>query len=173
MEPYKTPGPRGIFTPVVFLTLGAILTIAIILGIKYMVGTDSENSAVQAPAGNVVFKSGNDLPPGYNPLPSVAASTATSLDMFEKANANAAAEEENSTCAIAAAAAPPRTTVKPARPAPKTEKTAKPRTVIPRMGAFKNFGAGSQPSGQAAPGNATPDITSLLKQAQQRERDGN
>jgi hypothetical protein len=169
MEQFNRPGAGNKISPAVFLTVGAVLTIGIIAGIKYMVSPDAESTAPATKASEPVFKEETDRPAGLRSQAAVPLSTATSLDMFQKANAG---YDEEASSAAAVAAASPAAAVKKAKPARETVKAAPKRTVIPRMGAFKQFG-GAAASGQGAQGGAAmPDISGMIKQAQQQQKNG-
>lgn len=171
-----TPQRPGGFTPVKMIVLGVILTLAIILGIKYFIasGPDSGEEGSRA-SGNAadIFKADpqTNPNPGYNPARRAESlGGGGSIEMFEKTNAGYAKEDEEeaspqiegaalSEVKKAATAAPSQTGV---------NKAAATGTVIPKLQPVKGFGIPSSGAGKTAlPKGAagTPDINSLLQNA--------
>jgi hypothetical protein len=153
----------------------AALTLALVLGIKFLVGGDGAQAPEQAPGGEALFRdNGSTQAPGYNPAArSEAAGGGGGLDMFSKTNAGYYGEDTSTPTAGAQAQPAGTATSVPAATAAavKTVKTAPQGTVIPRMQASKAFGT-AVPTNIAptGAGQSMPDISALMKQAEGQAR---
>ena len=157
--------------PKVLLILGVILTLAIIMGIRFLIVEDTSESLPGVPGQNAIFreeKPGNP-PPGSLPAARSEASSGDSLAIFEKANVGYSTDR-SSAAAGAGQAGPEAAKV----PAPAVKKKAAaaaskkvPRgTVIPRM-------QGAKPFGTAVPDKkGMPDMSGMMKQAGQDQGSG-
>lgn len=165
----KTPST---LTPAVMLILGAILTIGIIMGIKFLVGGDANESLPRSSGQEAIFKNERAAPSGL-PGSRSEATSGDSLEMFTKANEGYSAEDSTPTAEAPLAA--PGTAKRTAGAAVNKKGAAKdlkkPRqtTVIPRL-------QGAKPFGTAAPdkskGGTMPDMSELMKQAGQAQGSG-
>ncbi|MCX5785190.1 MAG: hypothetical protein NTX59_05840 [Elusimicrobia bacterium] len=152
-----------------------ILTTALIVGIKFFVGSEAQESAAPnvAPT-DFKFQGDSGHTPGYSPISHSETGSAGSLEMFKKTNAGYYKEDSSSTESGTVAAEAPKTT-KPAvsKTGAKTKSSAASikRTVIPKMQTTKGFGTAAAGTSKAnAPkGAATPDISTLMKQALQKK----
>lgn len=173
MHTYNRTKLPGGFSPAVLLLLGAVLTIAIILGIKFLVVDESNISQPPSSGQADIFKGEESgaKASGYNPAARSEITSGDSLDMFTKANEGYAADESSST---AGEEAVNKTTeaVTGKKQAPGGLKKVQPGTVIPRLQGTKTFGT-SAPANQAMPkgGSGTPDMSEMLRQAQQKQGD--
>ena len=156
-------------SPGLMLFAGLVLTVLLILGIKYFISDDEPVTA--APAAVKEDKLFNDEAqkgPGYNPAYRPENTGGDSLEIFTKTNTGYS-KEVSSAAARGGAEADQEKTVKAAKPARKAaaKRGAAPATVIPRMQAPKSFGSSS---GSQTPtsGAVMPDISALMKQAQQK-----
>jgi len=175
MNSYNRTKLAGGFSPALLLILGVILTAAIILGIKFMTGDDTGSSLPPSSGQDAIFK--HEAGGGAAGLLPAARSESTSggsLDIFQKAN-EGYAEDESSAAAITQPAG--QGTVKETPAAAPVKKQAskklKQRTVIPRIQGVKAFGTAA-PAKQGMPkgGAGMPDMSEILKQAQQSQGDG-
>lgn len=157
-EPRKIP--HGLL-----LAALAALTLLLVGGIWFFMKEDGPAAAAPA-AGQEIFK-GSEQPRALNPAARSETGSSGGLDMFSKTNAGYYGEEESTGTAEAPQAGPAAP-----KAAPPAKKTAVPKakarsTVIPRMKP-SGFG-GVKPTG-VTPGGAgqgMPDISNLMKQAQQ------
>ncbi len=163
-------------SPKVLLILGVVLTIAIILGIRFLVVEDASDSLPQSSGQGSIFKderTGSVLP-GSIPAARSEATSGDSLAIFEKANVGYSRDEASSTAA--AKQAQPEAAKIPAAPAPAKKKAAaasnkvRQTTVIPRMQGGKTFGSSAQDK-QGLPNGA--DMSEIFKQAGQKQGTGN
>ncbi len=172
MNSYNRKQTTGGFSPAVLLLLGAVLTAAIILGIKFLVGEDSAGSPPQSSGQGEIFKINKATggAAGYNPAARSESTSGDSLDIFKKTNTGYAADESSSTAETPLAV--PEPVKKPAaEAAAKTKQRAKEpqknrqRTAIPRMQKPKAFGTAA-PDKRETPkgGAAAPDLSDILKQ---------
>ncbi|OGR68152.1 MAG: hypothetical protein A2081_02340 [Elusimicrobia bacterium GWC2_61_19] len=174
MDPNNRTKLPGGLSPAALLILGVVLTAAIILGIKFLMGNDSEGAPPSA-AKDAIFRDETDHTnaPGYNPAVLPENPGGDSLSMFKKTNAGYAADESSATDKEEQAG--PKTAKKTAavkKQAAKTPQKSRQRTVIPRMQGAKPFGSAT-PARQGLPGGAgMPDISDIMKQAQQKPQSG-
>lgn len=176
MNSYNRTKLAGGFSPAILLILGAILTAAIILGIKFLTGEDSNSSLPPSSGQEAIFKQaeGGGTAAGLLPAARSESTSGGSLDMFQKAN-EGYSEEGSSAAAVTQPAA--QTAVKKAPAAVPVKKQAskklKQRSVIPRMQGVKAFGTAA-PNKQGMPkgGAGMPDMSEILKQAQEKQGDG-
>lgn len=161
MNSYNQRKPRTPLTPTALLILGAILTIGIIIGIKYMVGGDANESLPPAAVQENIFKDERSVPSGL-PGSRSEAPGGDSLEMFTKANEGYS--EEDSTPTAAAKPAAPGTAIKAAVKMRASKGPEKPRqtTVIPRLQGVKPFGTAVPDKNK---GGTMPDMSELMKQA--------
>lgn len=165
MNSYNQRKPRTALTPTALLILAAILTIGIIMGIKFMVGGDANESLPQSAVRENIFKDERSAPSGL-PGSRSEAPGGNSLEMFTKANEGYS--EEDSTPVAAAKPAAPGTAIKAAVAATNkmkaTKNPGKPRqtTVIPRLQGVKPFGTAVPDKNK---GGTIPDMSGLMKQA--------
>ena len=156
-------------TPGLMIFAGLVLTVMLILGIKYFI-SDEEPSPV-APAAvkeDKLFKDEAGKGPGFNPAYRSETSTGDSLEIFAKTNTGYAKEESSSPARGEAGTAgdTEAKSLKTARNAP-VKRTGATATVIPRMQAPKAFGSSS--GSQTPPsGIVIPDISALMKQSQKK-----
>lgn len=158
--------PKGLL-----LAALAALTLALFFGIKFFMSEDTSSSAFQQDGGQELFK-GEQRIPGNNPAARSETGSGGGLDMFSKTNAGYYGAEESTGTAEAPAAQAP-AAKRAASPAARKAGTAKPKgTVIPRLKAasFGNVSPTSVAPGKA--GQGMPDISGMLKQAQQQPGDG-
>ncbi len=156
----------------------AVMTLIIIAGMKYFVNDDS--SAVQqqpAASQQQLFKDEEGQappPPGLAPSRSES-SSGGGLDMFSKTNAGYYGEDASTPVAGAPADSAPEVKRSTAAAVRKTAAKQQPKgTVIPRMQAPKPFGSAAQTEVTPhSPGQGMPDISNMLKQAQQQQQSGN
>jgi len=161
----KTPGG---FSPGILVFLGVVLTAAIILGIKFLIGGDAGSPAPQPSGQADIFKEEkNGGAPGLNPAARSETASGDSLDIFAKTNAGYAADESSPTAAAEPArpAAQKRTAAPDKKQAAKNIKKARPGTVIPRLQGGRAFGAAAPADG----GAGTPDIAEMMRQAKQKQ----
>lgn len=175
MNSYNRSKTSNVFTPALLLAIGAVLTAAIIFGIKFLVGGDAGESLPPNPAQEAIFKDESPAAAaGFLPAARSEATSGGSLDIFTKAN-EGYSEEDSSPTVEAAKAAPAVPAAAPAAAKKKTARDAKKTkqgTVIPRIKGFKPFGA-SAPAKQGTPGGAAmPDMSEMMKQAQQGQASG-
>ena len=165
MSSYNQRKPPPALTPTALIILGAILTIGIIAGIKFMVGGDASESLPQSAVQEVIFKDERPAPSGL-PGSRSEATSGDSLEMFTKANEGYS--EEDSTPTAEARPAAPGTAKKTAVPAAdkksstKDLKKTQPRTVIPRLQGVKPFGTAVPDKSK---GGTVPDMSELMRQA--------
>jgi hypothetical protein len=175
-NPSKAPPS---LSPKVLLILGVILTIAIIIGIKLLVMEDAGDSAPQPYGQDSVFKEekAGGVLPGSVPAARSEMTSGDSLEIFEKANVGYSSDGASSTAA--AKQAQPETAKIPPAPAPGKKKAAaskklKQRTTIPRLQGAKPFGTDApDKTGTQKSGAGMPDMSGMLKQAQQNQGSGN
>ena len=153
-------------SPGLMIFAGLVLTAILILGIKYFISDDE-----QAPAAikeDKLFKDETEKAPGFNPAYRPETTSGDSLEIFTKTNTGYSKEESSAT-ARGDAEADQEKTVKAAKPGRKTaaKRGAAPATVIPKMQTPKAFGSSSG-SQTPASGAVMPDISALMKQAQQK-----
>lgn len=155
--------PKGLL-----LAALAALTLALLFGIRFFMSDDTSAGVFQQEGKQELFKDELQRPPGGNPAARSEAGSGGGLDMFSKTNAGYYGEEESTGTAQAPAAGAP-AAKKAAAPAARKAAAAKPKaTVIPRM---KRSSFGGVSPTNVAPGGAgqgMPDISGMLKQAQQR-----
>lgn len=178
MRTYNRTKLSGGFSPALMLLLGAILTAAIILGIKFLISGDSNDAQPQTSGQSDIFKddSGSVRAPGYDPETRSERTSGDSLDMFQKANVGYAADESSATAEAEPAAKEPAKATPAAAPlkqAAKETKKPRQRTVIPRIQGIKSFGPAASDS-QATPkgGAGMPDMAEIMKQAKQNQESG-
>jgi hypothetical protein len=154
------------------LAVMAALTLALVAGIKFIMSDDTSSLPEQPAQREQLFKE-PPPPQGLNPAARSETGSGGGLDMFSKTNAGYYGEEESTATAAAQGAAAPEvrksTAVAPRKPAAKARKKG---TVIPRMKSG-SFGAISPTN--VAPGGAgqnMPDLSGMIKQAQQRSGGG-
>ena len=164
MSSYNQRKSPGALTPTALIILGAILTIGIIAGIKFMVGGDANESLPQPSGQEVIFKDEKPAPYGL-PGSRSEATSGDSLEMFTKANEGYS--EEDSTPTAEARPAAPGPAKKAAAPAAEKKRAAKdlkktqPRTVIPRLQGAKPFGTAESDKSKGG----TVDMSELMRQA--------
>ena len=174
--PNDSPGG---FTTGKFIALGAILTIGVIAGIKYMM-SDSSGSAQPAASSQALFKPEQESPaPRDNPARRPESmSSGGALDMFQKANEGYSKEEgvveestETAAPEVKKATATATAAAKTGARAAAKKQTA--GTVIPKMQPMQGFGAKSGAAGgrNAAPqgGAGMPDISGLMNTLQKNK----
>jgi len=150
----------------------AVLTLVLLLGIKFFMSDDTASAPEQPAAREQLFKE-PEAPQGLNPALRPQSAANSGLDMFSKTNAGYYGEEESTAPAVAQGAAPPevrKSTAAAARRAP--AKARAKGTVIPRM---KSTSFGGVSPTNVTPGGAgqnMPDLSGILKQAQQRPGGG-
>lgn len=161
MNSYNQRKPRTSLTPTALIILGAMLTIGIIMGIKYMVGGDANESLPPTAVQENIFKDERPAPSGL-PGSRSEAPGGDSLEMFTKANEGYS--EENSTPTAAAKPAAQGTAIKAAVKMRASKGRGKPRqtTVIPRLQGVKPFGTAVPDKNK---GGTAPDMSELMKQA--------
>ena len=171
MNSYNRKQTTGGFSPAVLLLLGAVLTAAIILGIKFLVGEDSAGSQPQSSGQGEIFKinKGTGGAAGYSPAARSESTSGDSLDIFKKTNTGYSAEDSSSTAETRQAVPEPEK--KPAEAAAKTKQRVKEprkasqRTAIPRMQKPKAFGTAAPDKPKTPEGGAAaPDLSDILKQ---------
>lgn len=172
------PQNPGGFTPAKFIAVGVVLTIAIILGIKYFIssgpgGTLEDSQPAGGAADPFRTETKDSAPPGYNPARRAESlGGGGSIEMFEKTNAGYAKEEEeeNSEEAAETAAAEAKKTAAPATAAAAGSAAKKPAstgTVIPKLQPVRGFAGSSGSEKTALPkGAATPDISAIIQGVQ-------
>lgn len=172
MSSYNQRKKPAALTPTALIILGAILTIGIIAGIKFMVGGDA-NESLPRPAGQeVIFKDERPSPSGL-PGSRSEAPGGNSLEMFTKANEGYS--EEDSTPAAATQPAAPGTAIKAAVAATEKMRASKGRekprqsTAIPRLQGVKPFGTAAPDKSK---GGTMPDRSELMKQAGPQQGSG-
>jgi len=149
----------------------AVLTLVLLLGIKFFMSDDTASAPEQPAAKEQLFKE-PEPPQGLNPAMRPQSAANSGLDMFSKTNAGYYGEEESTAPAVAQSAAAPevrKSTVAAARKAPAKTRAG---TVIPRM---KSTSFGGVSPTNVTPGGAgqnMPDLSGILKQAQQRSGGG-
>lgn len=177
MNSYNRTKLAGGFSPALLLILGAILTAAIILGIKFLTGEDSNSSLPPAPGQEAIFKQaegGGAAPAGLMPAARSESTSGGSLDIFQKANEGYSEEDSSSTAATQPAGQETVKKTPAATPAKKqASKKLKQRPAIPRLQGVKAFGTAA-PAKQGMPkgGPGIPDMAEILKQAQEKQEDG-
>lgn len=134
MNSYNQRKPRTALTPTALLILGAILTVGIIMGIKFLVGGDANESLPPSAGQENIFKDERAAPSGL-PGSRSEAPGGDSLEMFTKANEGYSEEDSTPVAAAKPAAAP---AVK--KSASKDLKKTRQGTVIPRLQGVKPFG---------------------------------
>ena len=165
MSSYNQRKPPTALTPAALLILGAILTIGIIMGIKFLVGGDANESLPPSAGQETIFKDERAAPSGL-PGSRSEATSGDSLEMFTKANEGYS--KEDSTPTAEAQPAAPGTAKKPAaaaaskNSAPKDLKKPRQTTVIPRLQGVKPFGTAAPDKNK---GGTMPDMSELMKQA--------
>lgn len=146
----------------------AVLTLVLVAGIKFFMSDDTASLPEQPAQREQLFKE-PPPPQGLNPAARSETGSGGGLDMFSKTNAGYYGEEASTGPAVAQDAAAPevrKSTAAALRKAP--AKARKKGTVIPRM---KSGGFGAISPTNVAPGGAgqnMPDLSGILKQAQQR-----
>jgi hypothetical protein len=168
MHTYNRTKLPGGFSPAVLLLLGAVLTIAIILGIKFLVVDESNISQPPSSGQADIFKGEESgvKDPNYNPAARSEITSGDSLDMFTKANEGYAADESSSTAVEEGANKTTAVTGK--KQAPRELKKVQQGTAIPRLQGVKTFGT-SAPAPKG--GSGMPDMAEMMKQAQQKQGD--
>ena len=173
-----SPQDPGGLTPAKFITIGVVLTIALILGIKYFIssgpgGTLEDSQPAAGAADPFRTETTNSTPPGYNPARRAESlGGGGSIEMFEKTNAGYAKEEEEENPEEAAelAASEAEKAAAPAAAAAAkaaAKKAAAAGTVIPKLQPVKGFGGASGPEKTAMPkGAGTPDINAIMQGVQ-------
>ena len=150
----------------------AAITLALVAGIKFFMSDDISSAPEQPAQGEQLFKE-PPPPQGFNPAARSETGSGGGLDMFSKTNAGYYGEEESTGTAAAQSAAAPEVRKSTAAAVRKTPAKARRKgTVIPRMKSG-SFGAISPTS--VAPGGAgqnMPDLSGILKQAQQNSGKG-
>lgn len=153
-------------SPALMLVTGIVLTAILVLGIKYYISDDEQAPAAPAAVKeDKIFKDETEKAPGYNPAYRPEAASGDSLGIFTKTNTGYAKEESSAPARGGATGRDIKT--KGVKPGHKAAKKAGAATVIPRMQAPKAFGS-SSPSQTAPNGAGMPDISALMKQAQQK-----
>lgn len=157
--------PKGLL-----LAALAALTLALLFGIKFFMSDDTSSGAFPQEVRQDLFK-GDQQIPGRNPAARSETGSGGGLDMFSKTNAGYYGEEESTGTAEAPQAAP---RAPKAAAAPAAGKAAgKPKTkstVIPRMKPANFGGIAPTNVAPAGAGQGMPDISGMLKQAQQQGR---
>lgn len=148
MNSYNQRKPRTALTPTALLILGAVLTVGIIMGIKFLVGGDANESLPPSAARENIFKDERAVAPGL-PGSRSEAPGGDSLELFTKANEGYS--EEDSTPTAAAKPAARGAAIKAAVAATskmRAKDQGKPRqtTVIPRLQGVKPFGTAAPDS---------------------------
>ena len=174
MNSYNRTKLAGGFSPAILLLLGALLTAAILLGIKFLITEDSNGSLPQAAGQGDIFKQEQGAGAGLLPAARSENTSGGSLDMFQKAN-EGYAEDGSSTAAVTQPAGQGAVKKTPAAVPVKKQASKKlqQRSVIPRIQGVKAFGTAA-PNKQGMPkgGAGIPDMSEILKQAQQKQGDG-
>lgn len=145
MNSYNQRKPRTALTPTALLILGAVLTVGIIMGIKFLVGGDANESLPPSAARENIFKDERAVAPGL-PGSRSEAPGGNSLEMFTKANEGYS--EEDSTPVAVSKPAAPGSAIKAAVKMRESKAPEKPRqtTVIPRLQGVKPFGTAAPDS---------------------------
>lgn len=165
MNSYNQKKPPTALTLTALLILGAVLTIGIIMGIKFLVGGDANESLPPSAGQETIFKDERTAPSGL-PGSRSEAPGGDSLEMFTKANEGYS--EADSTPTAVAKPAAPGTAIKPAaaaankKGAAKDLKKIRQTTVIPRLQGVKPFGTAVPDKNK---GGTVPDMSELMKQA--------
>jgi len=163
-----TPHTPGGFTLRKMIAIGVVLTLALILGIKYFISSgpeSAEEGSRAAGSSSDIFKTESqpNNNQGYNPARRrESLGGGGSLEMFKKTNAGYTKEDE--------AKAPARETQKPAAQAAAAQPAVKPAaaagTAIPKLKPVPGFGAPSAGAGKTGLPNGaagTPDLSSIIK----------
>jgi hypothetical protein len=148
----------------------AVLTLALLMGMKYFMRDDTAAGSEKPAERQQLFQepAAGQPPPGLNPAArSESSGSGGGLDMFSKTNAGYYGADASTAAAAAPAAAPE--VKKSTAPAAVKAAAAKPKgTVIPRM---KPSSLGTVTPGNVSAhgaGQGMPDISGMLKQAQQQ-----
>lgn len=147
-----------------------MLTLALVLGIKFFVSDDTAEVSQPAAERQQLFKGSEagETPPGLNPAARSETGSGGGLDMFSKTNAGYYGPEESTAAATGQNAAVPEV-VKSTSAAARRAAAVKPKgTVIPRL---KPSSLGTISPGNVSPtgaGQSMPDISGMLKQAQEQ-----
>ncbi|MDO8806418.1 MAG: hypothetical protein Q7R35_18560 [Elusimicrobiota bacterium] len=173
MSSYNRTKIAGGFSPAILLLLCALLTAAIILGIKFLIKEDSDSLPQSSGQGDIFKSEKGAAAAGRSLGPRSGNPGGDSLDMFKKANP---VYEADGSSATAAAEPAMLETVQKTPPAVtgkrRGSKKLQQRTAIPRMQGIKAFGTAA-PAKQGLPkgGAGMPDIAEMMKQAQQKQGD--
>lgn len=152
----------------------ALATAALVIGMKYFMSDDSAAVPQQPAAQQQLFKdqAPGEPPPGLAPAARSESSSGGALDMFSKTNAGYYGEDTSTPVAGAPADSTPEVRRSTHTAVKKSAAKQQPKgTVIPRMQAPKAFGTASPTS--VAPhsaGQGMPDISNMLKQAQEQQK---
>jgi hypothetical protein len=144
----------------------AVLTLALVMGIKFFMSDDTAQGSEKPAERQQLFQEpeAGKPPPGLNPAARSETGSGGGLDMFSRTNAGYYGVEEP-TAAVKAPAAVPAVLKSTAAAAGKTP--AKPKgTVIPRMNSTLGAITPANVSAHGA-GQGMPDISGMLKQAQE------
>ncbi|MDA8131000.1 MAG: hypothetical protein M0011_05800 [Elusimicrobia bacterium] len=147
----------------------AVLTVGLVLAMKFFMGDDTAQTQEQPPAAGKLFSEPEAPKPPELKTPQTSVASGGALDMFSKANAGYYGDEESTAAAAGAGTAAPAEVKKSTAAARKSgarPKAKAPATVIPRLKPV-SFG-GVRPSNVGpASGGQMPDISNMIKQAQE------
>ncbi|MBI4350859.1 MAG: hypothetical protein HY550_05435 [Elusimicrobia bacterium] len=176
MNSYSRAKKTNVLTPAVMLTIGAVLTIAVIFGIKFLMWGDAGEAPPSSPAQEAIFRDERPAGAAAGLLPASRSETSSggSLDMFAKAN-EGYSEEDPAPAAAAKQAAPAVPEAAPAAPEKKAAKKAgntRQGEAIPRLKGFKPFNTAAPGKQGTKGGAAMPDMAEMMKQARQNQGSG-
>ncbi|MDA8130115.1 MAG: hypothetical protein M0011_01290 [Elusimicrobia bacterium] len=144
----------------------AVLTVTLLLAMKYFMSDDSAQTQEQPTAAQKLFSEPAAAKPPDLKTVQTSVASGGALDMFSKANAGYYGDE-GSTAAAAGAEPEPAVRKSTAPAARKAAAKTKPQaTVIPRLKPV-SFGGVRPTSVGPAGGGQMPDISNMIKQAQQ------
>ncbi|MBI5743863.1 MAG: hypothetical protein HY952_04885 [Elusimicrobia bacterium] len=154
----------------------AVLTAALVLGIKFFMSDDTTSTQAPPPGQGQIFntQAAEKPPEGLRAPVGPVSGSGSGLEMFSKTNAGYYGEEA-STAAAAGQGAGPEVKKSTAAVTKRGAAEAKPKvkaTVIPRM---KMGSLGGVTPSNVAPGGQgqMPDMSGIMKQVQQRTGQGN